>query len=833
MQKRRANPTNVTSDVAMQHAAAAASRAMQHAAAAASRAMQSSQRSSQESRASYDRLGGPSSVAVPRRRPGSSLRHTETDASIHIEDSSVFSAPCVSKVTAKASLASSRPDDPAALPPITEFNGLDGRDSSVPSSYRRLRKAKSMFSTRPRTSQTPYGVPPLPSGDPLDPERSPGFQLPRTMRPSMSFIRGQYKSQSGINMNAHDAAVELARNQFTQESCDPAIRHRRSSFLLRRKREHRPFRKSFRATSDGISPLVESASGRARSTSRSFSNSIKNRLKRVFGFSKATEQRPTLHSGAEDVDIPASLNPNGSEAEYCNTSISFRDMTRSPSHDSLCISKSRVTSWADSTIANTVTTRKPGHRQSLSMIREDGISNQRMPFTPVRNDSEQAPSDLRPSPHPIGIVDSQDLYYALMAQMGRPLPDPNEGVVFGSVAKHRAIPEHVSNAFSPYAQSPNAQRQTLRHIPSNESSSPGSFATAQNRSAFVPDEHSDDGNSVIVARYGSKRDVISPSIYSRTTGGNTPVKADTADIIDTGLYDEPGTATIFAPQRTVYTSPKRAARELSSRLRANASGDWQQWISSQVDKIEQAGPTREHVREDAQFQAEDEDLANMAADATLVINTPPPPIKSSISESDETTARGTAVQVRLPSQSNFSRPFGQVSGIQPILPLQPKKSENSIQKLSVDPVQDSIVQLGENISPKPVHFIPPQGLSPIRLRSGNMQLPESPTPKRMGARRSLTKEQQRRYSARRAPLSQEGRGRTNQFRSMRTQRDFHAHDENLRQEEEYNEMMESYHQLQDVHSTISSKRMVDLFLDSRRRQMGESNGEKNSTGAFL
>ena len=53
---------------------------------------------------------------------------------------------------------------------------------------------------------------------------------------------------------------------------------------------------------------------------------------------------------------------------------------------------------------------------------------------------------------------------------------------------------------------------------------------------------------------------------------------------------------------------------------------------------------------------------------------------------------------------------------------------------------------------------------------------------------------------------------------MRTYRDFHGlNNENKRQQKEHDEMMGEYHKLQDNHSTVSSKHMVDMFLNSRRR----------------
>ncbi|CAG8291358.1 unnamed protein product [Penicillium salamii] len=825
--------TGPTPDLAMQQAAAAASKAM--------RSNQgSSQRSSQESRASYDHLGGPANIAVPRRRPGSSLQRDSPST----QHSPAFSTPCVPKSKVKSAATKSLVEDAAVLPPITEFKGLDGRDSSVPSSYRRLRKAKSMFATRPRTSQTPYGVPPLPCGDPSDLERSPGFQLPRTMRPSMPFIRGAYRSQASnsIDLGAHDAAVKLARSQFAQEPCETIPRHRRPSFLLGRKKDHKPFRKSFRATSE---PLSESSASQCRS----FSSSIKNRLKRVFGFSKAVEQQSALRGDLSGVDAVALADPtvgnlrrNGSETDRCPPSNSFRELPASPSQDSVCTAKSRVTSWADSTVANTVTTRKPGHRQSLSMISEDRgrVFGLRTPCTPSKNEvGSLIPPALRPSPRPIGLVNSQDLYHALMEQIGHnDLADSNE-IVFGSVTKHRVVPERSGSVISQHG-----KRQTVRPVRSL-SSSPRSFATAfcgnqpspyksPPPSTFVIGECSDgdsDGNSVIVAHSRDpRRDVISPSIYSRSTGGNTPVKADPDDTVHVGSYDEPGTATIFASERTAYVSPKRAARVLLPKTCVNPSGDWQQWINSQVDKIEQTSPLREHVREEAQFEEDDEDLATLARQATVVVPTPASCVLET-SGSEQNTMRNSIVETRVPSQSNFSRPFSHVSHTQSILPLQTVKLENPKRNVSTDSFKGTTINLGEDISPKLVPFAQPAGLSPIRLRSGNMQSQESPTPKRVGLKRSLTKEQQRRYSARRAPVAQDGRA--NQFRSMRSQRDSHANNENLRQQEEYDNMMESYHQLQDIHSTISSKRMVDLFLDSRRQRTSESTDGKASTEAFL
>lgn len=855
-------PTPEIPDVAMQHATAAA---------AASRAMRSSQSSSQESKGSYERLGGPGNFAIPRRRPGSSLRDTD-DSSVSQGDLPKVPKPRQSKEITGVSTRAYCFDDPAALPPITELDGLDGRDSSVPSSYRRLRKAKSMFSTRQRTSQTPYGVPALPCGDPLDPERSPGFQLPRTMRRSMSFLRGSYQStQASPTAKGHDAAIQLARSQFAQDPNGRGVQTRRSSFLLRRKKEHRPFRKSFRATSEGG---VDT--GRSH---RSFSHSIKNKFRRVFGFSKLVDKQPTPHGTTNGAEAPM-VTPIGKSKEECSPhkltatedgidSNYFQSMPQSPSRDSLCTSTSRVTSWADSTMPNTVTTRKPGHRQSLSLIREDGGLDQQMPRTPVMDDTQnQSPLGVRANPHQISIVDSQDLYTALMKQMAHDsMSDPNEEMVFGNVPQHRVIPERTNSVYSQHG------RRSIRHVPSLESStSPGSFATALGgdqssprkyprsarsmqvsrgmpsqmkaqhmnavsgkmspQSSYALSEESDeDSGSVIVSRLrASKRDIVSPSVYSRTTSGNTPTRTDNANM---GVHDEPGTATIFTQQRAKYSSPKRANRVSSATSHVNPSADWQQWMSSQIERIEQASPTREHIREDAQYQDDDEYLTSIARRAPVAVSAPASATLLKVPDSQNITDRKASSENKVPSQSNFSRPLIQASEMRTIVPLQTTRSENIVQAHANSLAMDTAPapKSGENVSPNPVPVACNQEPSPIRLRSGNMQPPESPTPKGVRAKRSWTKEQQRRYSVRRAPIAQDSR--VNYFRSMRTQRDNRANNENARQQDQYTDMMENYHQIQDLHSTISSKRMVDLFLDSRRRQMGEVTDNDTTTEAFL
>lgn len=109
--------------------------------------------------------------------------------------------------------------------------------------------------------------------------------------------------------------------------------------------------------------------------------------------------------------------------------------------------------------------------------------------------------------------------------------------------------------------------------------------------------------------------------------------------------------------------------------------------------------------------------------------------------------------------------------------------------------------------------------------------PESPTPKRdtgEAQQRRAANEQYRHRMARRSPVPLDGMAQTRPQRSHRDQR--MAANENIRLEDGRGEMTDP-HKLQDIHSTISSKRMVDMFLNSRRRQMETETSD--ASGAFL
>jgi hypothetical protein len=856
--------------------------AKQHAATAASRAMlRSSDRLSADSKHSYDRLGGPESMAVPSRRPPCPPRHTQASAkNPSVKDAS----PSRQSV---ASYIESRDDDltfSAALPPISEFRGLDGRDSSLPSSYRRLRKARSMFSTRQRSSYISHEF----SSDAYarrfnDTEQFDTPRSYRTLRRSMSFLRSGQSPRTVHHTQSQDAAIQLARSQFQENMAGQSIGQRQSSItMLKPRREHKPFRKTFRTNSgSGMETDASPSAGQSKRVSsrgkaRALSSSIKRGLKRVLGLSKtstALGQAEASPSSLQQHDYgPSSIIYDGdfSHAEEFDHFRETIGQSRPPtvrsarSSESLATSRSRVTSWADSTVANTITTRRAPERDCLSIINEQGDFNGRAgPGLPPR------PSPIRPD----ASIDSKHLYDALLRRIGREdTPSPSEEVVVGQVKEHRLIPARTSSL------RPRRSRQTIRQVPSDASiATSRTFATAnagsstpqkqtqrhsrlsmpsqrissapQKASAtldFSPagnaeapaaasaEDAEDDSRSVIVASHADPETISnSPSIYSRTTSGNSPERKDeTVDLYSSEMEDGPGMVTIYESQRTAYCSPKRIARSSSRGNQVRPSAEWKQWMSSQMARFETTVPPRDHYREDAQIHEEAGDFLSSAPQQVSGNSESPYRPASYLSQSIFEGEMGTDDKV-VPS-NNFSRPFSRSSSVRTIVPSKKKQAEEQ-----ASPSADSVFSSpsvknysqGYTLTTTGVRMRENEpALSPMQARSSNrLQTLDSPTPKRRGADSQQTEsagERYRRYSARRLTVSSDSR--TQQCRSIRR-----TTNENARAGERPDKLGQ-FGDPHDMPSPVSSKHMVEMFLSSRRRQIESRISEDGAQeGAFV
>ncbi|KAJ9221718.1 hypothetical protein DTO027B5_8691 [Paecilomyces variotii] len=900
--------------------------AKHHAMVAASRAFQrASERSSGDSRGSCDYTNGNEAIAFTQRHRPPSIRFADEGRSV----SQMSIASISPSIPFTAGSVADGTTSPSILPPISEFQGLDGGDSSVPSSYRRLRKAKSMFSTRHRTFDfTDSRTAGLASGSHVQKEGSGDHPQHGSLRRSMSFFKGRNQhSQPLRHTKSHDAAIQLARDQYLRDMEHQGEQRRSSLLALKHRRGQKPLRKTIRASSESGSaldsvPFWTEQTGRGlRSKFRTLSvSTIKNGLKRVFGRATSTEQKlphqnlysPQSQFGdyistrreADTGVLPETPTENnyseGAPYEYYRDSMESR-VSEAPtvrmmkSSESLCTSNSRVTSWTDSTAANTIATRNPVDSNHLCIIREYGDPAQSSGFTTpegyVRRgySAFSKPLRARPSAHKLdGSVDTQRVYSALMKRIDNNALQQDEQILVGSVPGGQPIPERASSVYSLRSS------RSIRQVPSESSmKSTTSFFTAnvrpfstqspspvrnpysggQNRvqhnerqsntshyrssrplresgPTFFPtspcdkpetpspyrramasmdrarDYSDDDSGSVIVSRLvHGEIEPDSPSVYSRTTGGNSPRQQGPMVHVDNSprSSDARGMATIFESQRTKYVSPRRVTSSQPPVVSIKPSGDWQTWMSSEMARIDKhscGAPlgqplAREHYREDTQIDDQE------------------PQHPESLIGHEVSKSRNPLEELQIPAQNNFSRPLYRSQSRVKSLSL--RKSSNTTQvqnhgeKTDVFGGSEQASKLSPVSSSKEDAARDQPGTYSVSESDGSTQVPESPTPRREPNRL------RQRYSLREQHQNSPFRDAKGvQFQSIRSRRDtVRSAKENSRTSSipSYSNMaLDDHTKLQELRSTISSKRMVDMFLNSRRQQNTTSD---SSEPAFL
>ncbi|GAB1197874.1 hypothetical protein APSETT444_007179 [Aspergillus pseudonomiae] len=683
--------------------------AKQHATVAASLAMRrSTERSSTDSQRSYDRLGGPGSMAVPQRR------HRPSGDS-EISDTYLAATLTLSRPSAVNDSEDNNNSQlsPAALPPIREFGGLDGRNSSLPSSYRRLRKSRSMFAGGQRYSH---------------------------------------------NSQAQAPPVGQAQNQV-------------------------------------------------------------------------------LSTTSKDDDYPAGNDLNSICADRLTGYNRSQTVRSTRSSESLATSRSRVTSWADSTVANTIVTRKTGEQSHLSIIDEQGDSGPNLSVLTSSNSPRQAFSSSPEPTMPGHSVDSQRLYAALMKRIGQNhAQDTKEEIFLGQFREHRAIPTRASSLY------PRSSRQTIRRVASNESfttprsyaTAPGGTVTPQKRLTMLGSQSALDGDtrSINAPESPTLDSSDSPSIYSRTTSGNSPpTKQHDNGPRLSETADEPGVATIFESQRSAYRSPKRTP---GPQIQPRPSADWQQWMQSQMARIEHLTPTKEHYKEDAQIY---DDEANMqrqclsrGGDNDISAS------RQDDSDHDQLFAsREPTTTCKIRTGSNFSRPFSRSPSVRTVVAASKEQGLTTAPPFSihtsVSPSSDgSSFTVGRIRARLDQHASLPMQSRPIN----RPWIPESPTPKREARELSRRLALNGKYGESSVKWSQAQDTGPVPFRVSRHRDSTRFNNENIRADTRHGNVNERYPLSQDTGSPMSSKRMVELFLSSRRRQMGmEMSDDSAPDGAFL
>ncbi|KPM35035.1 hypothetical protein AK830_g11533 [Neonectria ditissima] len=328
---------------------------------------------------------------------------------------------------------------------------------SVPSSYRRLRKSKSMFSaSNPLKSGYSFHNGTPDQGDPqtvkastapLQKENNPP-SADRGPRPStsLSVLKSRRISASRSSSRAeNDLAVQLAREKFREQVEEQSRLKPRPSMLFRSKDKRSEssigFRKSLRNSSNNSTILSSSFSSHSlsipkqpglRKTARKVSRTLRTKLKGLFIRPKSAadpEAHPDDHNLYES-DGESCLNlddgmshqeasmsrvpshvpslhavPSNQEMRSRKGSVESINSGEQESQDD----KSRVTSWTNS-ITNTTSSVCDWERQRLSIIKENGTHVPSLPRT-----ANQQESMLQEKGHSPGLaVDSQRVYSALM-----------------------------------------------------------------------------------------------------------------------------------------------------------------------------------------------------------------------------------------------------------------------------------------------------------------------------------------------------------------------------------------------------------------------------------
>ena len=310
----------------------------------------------------------------------------------------------------------------ALAQPVEEFGESD--NASVPSSYRRLRKAKSMFSPDKAPSavfsegishsRRHFHRQSLTSSDTHnEPLRVPDPRL----RKSYSFLRGVTDriSTGSRQYVTNDAAIQLARDQYLRQLEQQRLKEQ-PLFLGfgNRCKPQKAFRRTVRTSSTNsygsavASPSVPVESPKIKDLghrARSLSQTIKKKIKRVFKRSSDTEgpipvqqiQATYPHYGDYDstsdgkeqhylpvpepdaellLRVSSRESVTYTEPIFVDQGGGLGSIRTAHSDDDETNGKSRVTSWTDSTAANTIHIPQTLERKRLSIIKEDGGPHQ-------------------------------------------------------------------------------------------------------------------------------------------------------------------------------------------------------------------------------------------------------------------------------------------------------------------------------------------------------------------------------------------------------------------------------------------------------------------------
>ena len=415
-----------------------------------------------------------------------------------------------------------------ALAAYNEYYTQEDDAASTPSSYRRIRRSKSMFS--PLKAPNVFysnGTPERPvsgfrsGAQSTANSRTPQIEPPATALrapKSMSFLRGGRDHLAPSLCERNDEAVQMARDRFFHQASQQRLREQPSFlFKSRAQRQEKIFRQSVRTSSTNSYGLpVASANqpeqpkeSKLKEKARRASKSIKDKLRRAFGRGKEDPvEIPNQQVDAHETHIrsypcdtnnsldnipypnqmtlqrvasrPPSIHPANSNQEFKSCAGSVKSFKSDHSDD-----KSRVTSWT-STGVNTIAShgvRLQSERdlQRLSVINENGTHIPSSSFDRQKQSNQFSayPVIHKPSkslnhipPPPPGLVDNARVYSALMKRLEENSPkaklEAAKKASLESLEAPKCFPLRKSSIHSSRASRTPA---TIRHVPESTSSS--------------------------------------------------------------------------------------------------------------------------------------------------------------------------------------------------------------------------------------------------------------------------------------------------------------------------------------------------------------------------
>ncbi|KAI1122408.1 hypothetical protein F5Y10DRAFT_287195 [Nemania abortiva] len=343
--------------------------------------------------------------------------------------------------------------------------------ASMPSSYRRLRKSRSMFTNRvagtvredPTLSKSSASANqlPLPANSYFRPPRSNENVPPRVLKApkSMGFLRDFRDSLVPAFKSEDESTPFMPANGYPSNSgrTKDQLRPKSSRFFRSRaSSQDRVFRKSMRDTSNStVSINGEIAKDSSlRYKARRVSQGVKHKLKNLFGLAKSDTddtKLPIQHIDAQRShifgfkDLRNNNNdelchvPSADQAALSHVASGIPSLHAVPSHQQLrsrqgsveslaseqkaSDERSRVTSWSNSD-TNTVIThnsyRENRERKRLSIINENGahVCSSSAQFVSISEQSNPSTTSLNRPVHTAPMaVDSRRIYSALMKRM--------------------------------------------------------------------------------------------------------------------------------------------------------------------------------------------------------------------------------------------------------------------------------------------------------------------------------------------------------------------------------------------------------------------------------